>query len=384
MTVAYPPTGASVFDALQQHPARPEAGGGGWAALPGASGASGADGQVQLTQDPAQFLRGWMHHRHPEGGREGLEFVLGVGDRTRIWSAKLLSHLEEAQDSVRRSRIDLMSPDTGGGVISVNHLMLGEEAGAALHLYSAEVRVLTPQAQAGAQALLASCDFLLQFVGPMRSESLTDLMAQVHLLLQTPGGRLRAVIFVASPSAAGLQPQLKAFGQPWGGRVRVVQANLADSADVWRRGLRALEHCIASSGGAQAPAARPSTSAMPLTDTGSDPLQGVLQGFAATEGTVWVALLHADGHALLTATLGDPGSALHEAGRVAQILGPQQADADEAWMFEDTTSVVVALQLGEPVLRIAARFDQSQVQTPMARLLVARMRDELDRWAADA
>lgn len=337
--------------------------------------------QRQSPADPQTFVRTWLHERHAASRTDTPPLLLCLADRTRIWSAHLMSHLE-ASEKAARSRVDLVSHTADGGALSLSHIGLVRDGTASLHIYSAEVRERNPAAVASIEALQCACDYLLQFIGPMRAETLAEILGEVRQRLQSPQSRLRAVVFAVSPAASVLRPQLEAFGEAMGPRAAAFEANLADMSEVWSRGLATLQACTSI----ELPDEDKDTDAVvpAADDEQADAVQGLLESLAATEGTAWIALLDASGRSLALAGRNGATTATEQLERLAFAFDSADDATHDSWMVDSGNAITIALPLSEPRLRLAASFDCTEVHPALARLLAGRMRDELEALGATA
>ncbi len=348
---------------------------------------------VRFSEAADTFLSNWLRKRHGSSGHTG-DFVIGVDDPSRIWAARLLAVVEAAAGATR-SRLNFIHDNAQGSSLSLNYVQLNDIDSARLHVYSADARERTAGVTKTVDALHASCDFLIQLIGPMEPKSFELVAARVRQLLAEPNRRLKLVLFIVSPSAARLRPALEALGTELGAQVAAVQGNLADMAQVWRSALGCLGgyvadnpaqfsesaaptevpdlHAVADSAGDDDLHALAATNATPQNVE-----QNMLRAFLASDGVRWVATLDASGavQAIETDMHAQAQAAINA---VVQLLQADPADSQAAEFFAETShSITLAQPLTATSKWFAVQFDKTTINQPLARLLASRMVAELD------
>jgi hypothetical protein len=330
-----------------------------------------------LAPDVDLFVRDWLARRHPQRHGIARPYLVVVNDAARIWSAKLFEHAETLAER-RRSRMNIVRADAGGGALTVSHVEIGARDAAQIHLYSVDVRERTPQSLQAARTLQTQCDLMVEIVGPMSADSLEAVLARLRDALTRPAQPLRHALVLVSTTAASLREPLQRFVEEMGPRVGVATVGLVETAAQWRQVVMALAEvaqdeppilydAVTPEGGERPPAAS------------ADDLPRVIKALAQTEGTQWVALVSLDPQVHLIETADDAAEPPFDAAlSMAVLLGTEAKAAGDMVRIETETTLTIGRVLSEPRLALAARFDKSEVPAAVADLLIARMCEEIE------
>jgi hypothetical protein len=330
-----------------------------------------------LAPDVDLFVRDWLARRHPQRHGIARPYLVVVNDAARIWSAKLFEHAETLAER-RRSRMNIVRADAGGGALTVSHIEIGARDEAQIHLYSVDVRERTPQSLQAARTLQTQCDLMVEIVGPMSADSLDAVLLRLRDALNGPAQPLRHALVLVSTTAATLREPLQRFVEEMGPRVSVATVGLVETSAQWRQVVMALAEvaqdepptlhdAVAPEGGDRQPAA------------GADDLPRVIKALAQTEGTQWVALVSLDPQVHLIETADDAVEPPFDAAlSMAVLLGTEAKAAGDMVRIETETTLTIGRVLSEPRLALAARFDKSEVQAAVAELLITRMCEEIE------
>jgi hypothetical protein len=327
-----------------------------------------------LGEDASRLMVDWLAHRHPQRSGMQRDYLVAVSDTSRIWSSKLFEHVEQI-GSRRRSRVNLIRTDSGGGAFTVSHLTLGEAGQTSIHLYSAELRERGPEAAAAVQALHSQCDLLVEVIGPITRASVQHTLSRLRATLADPDQPLQSCLLLVSPTATAIHGEIEAFVAEFSAsRVHALQIGLTDTAAQWAHVLERLEIV------ATAVAASGQTAA-----DYSCELADVLQAMAQTEGTHWVALVGRDPSVHMLQAADTPSHDAHGAAlSMAVLVAGETRRGGDVIRLETEDTLTLARVLVEPQLALAVRFDKSQVSAPVAELLLARMCEDLEALHAGA
>lgn len=339
----------------------------------------GADAHAvkMLAPDVDLFVREWLARRHPQRHGMARPYLVVVNDAARIWSAKLFEHAEALAER-RRSRMNIVRADAGGGALTVSHVEIGARDEAQIHLYSVDVRERTPQSLQAARTLQTRCDLMVEIVGPMSADSLSAVLARVRDALTRPAQPLRHALVLVSTTAASLREPLQRFVDEMGSRVSVATVGLIETAAQWRQVVMALAALTHDEPPTLHDAVMPPSDDAP-PPAGADDLPRVIKALAQTEGTQWVALVSLDPEVHLIETADDANEPPFDAAlSMAVLLAAEAKAAGDMVRIETETTLTLGRVLSEPRLALAVRFDKAEVPAAVADLLINRMCEEVE------
>jgi hypothetical protein len=339
--------------------------------------ASDSAGVKLLAPDVDLFVRDWLARRHPQRHGVTRPYLVVVNDAARIWSGKLFEHAE-AIARRRRSRMNLVRADAGGGALTVSHVEIGARDEAQIHLYSVDVRERTLQSLQAARTLQTQCDLMVEIVGPMSADSLAAVLDRLRDALAAPAQPLRHALVLVSTTAAALREPLQRFVEEMGPRVSAATVGLVETAAQWRQVVMALAEVAQDEPPILHDAVTPDADDEPEAPSAED-LPRVIKALAQTEGTQWVALVSLDPEVHLIETADETGEPPFDAAlSMAVLLAAEATAAGDVVRIETEATLTLGRVLCEPRLALVARFAKAEVPAAVADLLITRMCEEVE------